>query len=127
MVRRISLLLLTVAALLSVATTNSHAQTVLTHHVREATRTGRAQAIGRLPQNQIMQLDLVLPLRDSAGLTSFLNDVYDPSSFSYHQFLTPAEFTERFGPRPTMKRWSAMRSRMALKSPAAAATAWKSR
>ena len=98
MVRRISLLLLTVAALLSVATTNSHAQTVLTHHVREATRTGRAQAIGRLPQNQIMQLDLVLPLRDSAGLTSFLNDVYDPSSFSYHQFLTPAEFTERFGP-----------------------------
>jgi len=98
MVRRISLLLLTVAALLSLVTTNSHAQTVLTHHVREATRTGRSQAIGRLPQNQIMQLDLVLPLRDQAGLTAFLNDVYDPSSFSFHQFLTPAEFTERFGP-----------------------------
>jgi kumamolisin len=98
MVRRISLLLLTVAALLSLATTNSNAQSVLTRHVREATRSGRAQAIGRLPQNQIMQLDLVLPLRDQAGLTAFLNDVYDPSSFSYHQFLTPAEFTVRFGP-----------------------------
>jgi subtilase family serine protease len=98
MVRRISLLLLTVAALLSLATTNSHAQSVLTRHVREATRSGRAQAIGRLPQNQTMQLDLVLPLRDQAGLTAFLSDVYDKTSFSYHQFLTPAEFTERFGP-----------------------------
>ena len=67
MVRRLSLLLLTVAALLSVVTLDSQAQTVLTHHVREATRSGRAQAIGRLPQKQIMQLDLVLPLRDQAG------------------------------------------------------------
>jgi hypothetical protein len=33
MVRRISLLLLTAAALLSVATMNSLAQTVLTHHM----------------------------------------------------------------------------------------------
>ena len=98
MVRRISLLLLTVAALLAAATMNSNAQTVLTHHVREATRSGRAQAIGRLPENQIMQLDIVLPLRDQAGLAAFLSDVYDKSSFSYHQFLTPAEFTERFGP-----------------------------
>jgi kumamolisin len=98
MVRRISLFLLTVAALLSAATMNSQAQTLLTHHVREATRTGRAQAIGHLPANQVMQLDVVLPLRDPVGLTSFLNDVYDPSSFSYHQFLTPSEFTERFGP-----------------------------
>jgi kumamolisin len=77
---------------------NSQAQTVLTHHVREAIRTGQAQAIGRLPANQTMQLDVVLPLRDQAGLESFLNDVYDPSSFSFHRFLTVQEFTERFGP-----------------------------
>ncbi|HEY1903940.1 MAG TPA: S53 family serine peptidase [Terracidiphilus sp.] len=98
MVRRISLLLLAAAALLLVSTMNSQAQTVLTHHVREATRTGQAQAIGRLPANQIMQLDIVLPVRDQAGLESFLNDVYDPSSFSYHRFLSVQEFTERFGP-----------------------------
>ena len=98
MARRISLLLLTVAGLLSIATTNSQAETVLTHHMREATRSGQAQAIGRLPANQVMQLDLVLPLRDPEGLKSFLNDVYDPTSFSYRRFLTPAEFTERFGP-----------------------------
>ena len=98
MVRRFSLLLLTMAALFCVATTNSQAQTVLTHHVREAVRTGQAQVLGRLPANQEMQLDVVLPLRDPAGLKAFLADVYDPTSFSYRQFLTPAEFTERFGP-----------------------------
>jgi len=100
MVRRISLLLLTVAALVCAATTNSQGQTVLTHHVREAVRTGQAQALGRLPANQVMQLDVVLPLRDPAGLKVFLADVYDPASFSYRRFLTPGEFTERFGPSP---------------------------
>ncbi len=98
MVRRISLLLLTVAAMLSVASISSHAQTVITRHVRDAARTGQAQAIGRLPANQVMQLDLVLPMRDPAGFEFFLRDVYDPSSFAYRQFLTPQEFTERFGP-----------------------------
>jgi subtilase family serine protease len=98
MIRRISLLLLTATALLLAATMNSQAQTVLTHHVREASRTGSGTSVGRLPADQTMQLDLVLPLRDSAGLKSFLNDVYDPTSFSYRRFLTVAEFTERFGP-----------------------------
>jgi kumamolisin len=45
-----------------------------------------------------MQLDVVLPVRDEAGLKTLLRDVYDPTSFAYHRFLTPAEFTERFGP-----------------------------
>ena len=98
MVRRISLLLLTAVALLSAATTNSQAQTVLTHHVREASRTGHATPIGRLPADQALQLDMVLPLRDEAALKSFLNDLYDPTSFSYHRFLTVPEFTEHFGP-----------------------------
>jgi subtilase family serine protease len=98
MVRRLGLLLLSVAAMLSLASTNSQAETVLTRHVREATRTGQAQAIARMPASQTLQLDLVLPLRDPEGLKSFLSEVYDPTSFSYHRFLTVAEFTEKFGP-----------------------------
>ncbi|HEY1579343.1 MAG TPA: S53 family serine peptidase [Terracidiphilus sp.] len=74
------------------------AQSVKTHHVRDVVRDGRAQANGRLPNNQALQLDLVLPLRDPAGLKTFLSDVYNPSSPNYHQFLTPAQFTARFGP-----------------------------
>jgi kumamolisin len=97
MVRKAAQLLLFVVAVLSIAQNNSHAQTLLTRHVREATRTG-APATGRLPANEIMQLDVVLPLRDPAGLKSFLKDIYDPTSFSYRRFLTVSEFTERFGP-----------------------------
>jgi kumamolisin len=70
----------------------------MTRHVHESVFNGQAQPIGRLPAAQTMQLDLVLPLRDPAGLDSFLSEVYDPASPSYRQFLTPAEFTARFGP-----------------------------
>jgi subtilase family serine protease len=41
---------------------------------------------------------MVMPLRDRTALQSFLRQQYDPSSAFYHQFLTPQEFTARFGP-----------------------------
>jgi kumamolisin len=74
------------------------ARALLTRHVREITRTGEAQPIGQLPADQIMNLDLVLPIRDQAGLEQFLKELYDPASPSYRQFLTVSRFTERFGP-----------------------------
>ena len=37
-------------------------------------------------------------MRDQAGLDSFLQELYDPSSPSYRHFLTVEQFTERFGP-----------------------------
>ncbi len=66
--------------------------------MREAVRDGQARAIGRAPANQTLQLDLVLPLRDPAGLKSFLADIYNPASPNYRHYLTVAQFTERFGP-----------------------------
>ena len=73
-------------------------QSVLTRHVREAVTNGEAPPVGRLASSQMMNLNLVLPLSDPAGLESFLGDVYDPSSSSFHKFLTPTEFTAKFGP-----------------------------
>src|ERR1019366_6414655 len=73
-------------------------QSLMTRHVREVTRNGEVQSLGRLPATQILQLDIVLPLRDQAGLDSFLKELYDPASPSYRHFLTVPEFTERFGP-----------------------------
>jgi kumamolisin len=70
----------------------------LTHHVREATLNGQARLLGRLPATQIMELDVVLPLRDPDGLDSFLADLYSSTVPNYRPFLTPAEFTEKFGP-----------------------------
>ena len=91
-------LLSALVAVLFVATSMGHAQSVMTHHVRNAVRSGQAHSTGRASANQVLQLDLVLPLRDPAGLKSFLSDVYNPSSPNYRHFLTVAEFTQRFGP-----------------------------
>jgi kumamolisin len=45
-----------------------------------------------------MNLNIVLPLGDPAGLETFLGELYDPGSASFHHFVTPAEFTAKFGP-----------------------------
>ncbi|HEY2547297.1 MAG TPA: S53 family serine peptidase [Candidatus Acidoferrum sp.] len=106
MVRRIGLFLLTIAAILSIATVNSQAQSVMTRHVREVSRNGRAKSLGHLPASQILQLNIVLPLRDQTGLASFLKQLYDPASPSYRHFLTVKQFTQRFG--PTQKSYDAV-------------------
>ncbi len=72
--------------------------TPLTHHVRAVTRNGEARPVGQMPSNQVLTLNLVLPLSDPAGLDSFLKELADPSSPSYRHYLTVAEFTQRFGP-----------------------------
>jgi len=97
MIRKSGLLFLGIA-LVSIVSMDSQAQYTSTHHVRETIRNGGAQTVGRLPANQVMQLDIVLKLRDPEGLKSFLDALYDPNSGIYHQYLTPQEFTERFGP-----------------------------
>jgi subtilase family serine protease len=94
--------LLAIAALAPIGSVLCQAQAQslpsLTHHVRDAVANGQAQRIGQLPLNQTMRLDVVLKLRDQAALDSFLKELYDPASLSYRHFLTPPEFTERFGP-----------------------------
>jgi hypothetical protein len=94
MVRKSVLFSLAIVAL-GIVTIYSQAQSVLTHHVREATRNGRAKSLRRLPADQVLQLNIVLPLSDQAGLDAFLKDVYNPSSPHYRHFLTVAEFTSR--------------------------------
>jgi subtilase family serine protease len=81
-------------------------QPLLTRHVRDAVANGKAQLIGKLPSTQTLRFDIVLPLRDRAGLQSFNQEVQDPASPSYHQFLTPQEFTARFG--PSQEDWNAL-------------------
>ena len=80
------------------ATANSQAQSVMTHHVRDVVFNGESQVVAQLAPDTIVKLDLVLPLRDPAGLDSVLAEIYDPASPSYRHFLTVPEFTARFGP-----------------------------
>jgi subtilase family serine protease len=73
-------------------------QSLLTRHVRDAVVNGQAHPAGRLPANQSMRLVVVLPLRHQTELDNFLDELYNPSSSIYRQFLTVDEFTARFGP-----------------------------
>jgi subtilase family serine protease len=100
MIRKLRTSLLTIAALVPVVNTLCQAQSPppLTRHVRDVTRNGQAQSVGRLPATQPIRLVLVLPHRNEAALDSLLQNLYDPSSPSYRQFLTVEEFTDRFGP-----------------------------
>ena len=106
MKKRISLFVLSMAAILSAGTLDGRAQSLMTRHVRDVVQNGTAQSVGRMPATQIMQVDIVLPLRDKAGLDTFVADVYDPSSPNFHHFLTPAETSARFG--PTQENWDAL-------------------
>jgi subtilase family serine protease len=98
-IRKLSVSLLTIVAMVAGASlvSQAHPQTLLTRHVREVTLNGQAPSVGRLPATQTMHIDIVLPLRDRAGLESFLQDLYTPSSAFYRHFLTPEEFIARFG------------------------------
>src|SRR5580658_3060964 len=86
------------AMLLFVMETPARAQSLLTRHVRPAVISGQALFLNRLPATQSLRIDIVLPLRDQAGLEAFLQQLYDPASPSYRHFLTVPEFTARFGP-----------------------------
>ncbi|HSY73734.1 MAG TPA: S53 family serine peptidase [Alloacidobacterium sp.] len=96
--RRSGPVVLAIAAVVFGVTTHLHAQYMSTRHVRDVVRDSTVAPAGRLPATQAMSLNIVLPLRDPAGLKLFLEDVYNPTSSSYRHFLTVPEFTERFGP-----------------------------
>src|SRR5271167_505391 len=96
--QRLWVLLLSIGAFVSAGVIEGRAQTLMTRQVRDVTLNGQAKLLGRLPATQIMQLDVVLPLRDQAGLDAFLADLHNPNSPGNRHYLTPAEFTERFGP-----------------------------
>lgn len=98
MLARMVFFLVVFSGALLLDATNSQAQSMMTHHVRKMVRTGQVKAIGRLPKNQMLQLNVVLPLSDRAGLHTFLRRLYDPTSPTYRHFLTVQQFTESFGP-----------------------------
>jgi uncharacterized repeat protein (TIGR01451 family) len=69
---------------------------ILTGHV--PVNPSVAQSIGRLPETTRLNLAVGLPLRNRETLNNLLEQLYDPSSPLYHQWLAVSQFTERFGP-----------------------------
>jgi subtilase family serine protease len=58
----------------------------------------RLAPTGLLPATTNLSLAIGLPLRNEAALDELLRQLYDSGSTNFHKYLTPQEFTERFGP-----------------------------
>jgi hypothetical protein len=57
-----------------------------------------AQPAGKLPESERLTLAIGLPLRNEDQLRVLLKQLYDPQSTNFHRFLTPQQFTDKFGP-----------------------------
>ncbi len=58
----------------------------------------RLSATGVLPATQRLTLAIGLPLRDEKGPDDFIARVCSPADPNYRHYLSPEEFTEKFGP-----------------------------
>jgi subtilase family serine protease len=67
-------------------------------HGQKPAATDKLKPQGRYASTNHLDLALGLPLRDHAGLSALLRDLYDPASPSYHKYITSRQFAERFGP-----------------------------
>ncbi len=68
----------------------------LTGHVPAVVR--YLVATGNLAATNTLDIAIGLPLRNQKELHELIRQLYDPASTNYHQYLSPAEFTARFGP-----------------------------
>ena len=89
---------LTALALLSAAAVHAAEPRVALSGVSPQPRLRSAHLMGRLDPQTSLRAGLTLPLRNQASLAELLRRQYTPGDPLYHQFLTPPEFTAKFGP-----------------------------
>ena len=65
-------------------------------HVPQAV--ANLRPLGTFPDTNRLNLSIGLPLRNQEALDDLIRQLYDPASPSFHQFLTPEQFAEKFGP-----------------------------
>jgi len=88
------------AAVLLATALLSSAQTpqvkLLTGHL--PTVVSKLKPLGHLEGTSRLKLSISLPLHNEAALTNLVEQLYNPASPLYRQYLTPEEFDARFGP-----------------------------
>ncbi|HTI98954.1 MAG TPA: protease pro-enzyme activation domain-containing protein [Dongiaceae bacterium] len=75
-----------------------HAQDRQVLRQRPPAVTTQLKPLRALAATNQLRLAIGLPLRHPEQLEALLQDLYDPASPNYRHFLTPQEFTARFGP-----------------------------
>ena len=87
---------ISVFSFVSSAPGQTAARRLLKGHVPEAAL--HLTPVGRLDSARRLNLAIGLPLRDPETLNSLIGQIYDPASAAYRHYLTPEQFTQRFGP-----------------------------
>lgn len=57
-----------------------------------------SRVMGEVSRRQDLDLAVVLKISDRTALNDRIEQLYDPASPLYHQFRTPAQFADEFGP-----------------------------
>ena len=87
-----------IAALVCAAQAQTVARPTVTLAGNRPVEAATARPIGHLEATRQLKLEVTLALRNKAGLEQLIEAQQDPNSPLYHQWLTPQEFTARFGP-----------------------------
>jgi hypothetical protein len=95
-VQRILTAITLLLALLAASSAEAAGRQLLRHRLTPLT--GTLQAVDRLPATNRLQAAICLPPRNAAALTNLIQQLYDPASPRFRHYLTPEEFTEKFGP-----------------------------
>jgi subtilase family serine protease len=87
--------LLGLGMMLSLAVAGEYAITAPRVGANQAPALAQLQAAS---PSQTVEFSVYLPLRHEAQLDALLSQLHDPKSAKYQQWLTPADFLQRFGP-----------------------------
>jgi subtilase family serine protease len=77
---------------------NGQLRSLPTRHTRDVTVQGQAAFVQRLDANQTLHVVIGLPIRNQTDLNTFLENLYNPGSPNYRQYLSVEQFTNMFGP-----------------------------
>src|SRR5215469_8272648 len=88
----------------TVAVAAGHGAPAATWQVPLPVRDGSARGVGPLNPNQAIRLAIGLRPRAMAAERQFLRELQDKSSPLFHKYLTPAQWTARFGPSAAAER-----------------------
>jgi fibronectin type 3 domain-containing protein len=86
---------------MAIVKVNPDGSKVLPNHIPREVALGLAQKSAHAKAGQMLNLRIVLPSKDPAGLDSFIKQLYDPKSPNFHKFLTPAQFALLYGASST--------------------------
>ena len=71
---------------------------VVRGHVPAAVGALGLHPVATMSDSTRLDLAIQVPLRDQEGLSNLVQQLYDPKNRNFHRYLTPEQFTKRFGP-----------------------------